>query len=173
MPASQTSHVSAVQPFLDKLRELQSPEKQPMKKTSQQISPATRSPMPKRCKRKNKMAMEDWGSLSFDDDEPRNYMAAMVYHGGTDSIRQFMLRKRLRRCLVEVQEQAAATKMPAASQEMHLVTPSDLIGMKTPTFGKKLQTSSSSLLVTATAPLDALDSKSDDGRLSVPGSPPG
>ena len=65
--------------------------------------------MPKRCKRKNKMALEEWDSMSLDDDEPRYYMAAMVYHGGTDNIRQFVYRKKLRYCLVAVQEQASAT----------------------------------------------------------------
>ena len=49
---SQTSNISAVQPFLDKLEELTSPPMSPQPKIQQVKAP-------KQCKRKSKRAKED------------------------------------------------------------------------------------------------------------------
>ena len=100
---SQKSNVSAVQPFLDKLNELQGPAE------PQEVPEVETSRCFRRTK-KRKRALENWGSLSQDDTEAHKFIAACVCYDTAPYLRSFMIKKRTRKYLKKVHEQARAKR---------------------------------------------------------------
>ena len=77
---------------------------------------------------------DEWGNLSQDDADSHKYMGACVYHGAAQSIRKFMLGKRLRKNLVKVQKQAKYLNQKYADDSEPLSKRAKLEGNNTPVF---------------------------------------
>jgi hypothetical protein len=79
--------------------------------------------------------LDEWGTMSQDDSSAHRYGGAALFITAPDSIRQLMLRKRLRKSLRTVEDQTAY-KFQRLDPSGKLTTDSsDLYGKGTPAFG--------------------------------------
>ena len=88
MKNSQISQVSAVQPPIDKLNELDNSPKTP------KATPSSVPITPKQCKHKEEVVLEEVGTMSQDDMHAHKYSGAGIYNSAADTKRKLVLGKR-------------------------------------------------------------------------------